>query len=158
MHHSTKRHLSYANGYRELGMLDDAHDEIEKVEWDDRFLKPVLIVRLAVYTDAKKWDLVAAVARRLAADFQQESEWFIQWAYAVRRSDSLADAREVLLDALRRFPKEPCIHYNLGCYACVEGDIEEARGRVGAAIKLDRNYQKLAVEDEDLKALWDSQD
>ena len=35
MHPTTKRHLSHANGYRELGMLDDAHDEIEKIDWDE---------------------------------------------------------------------------------------------------------------------------
>ena len=39
MHPTTKRHLSHANGYRELGMLDDAHDEIEKIDRDDRLLE-----------------------------------------------------------------------------------------------------------------------
>ena len=39
MHPTTQRHLSHANGYRELGMLDDAHEEIEKIDRDDRLLE-----------------------------------------------------------------------------------------------------------------------
>lgn len=52
-------------------------------------------------------------------------------------------------------PEEPCILYNLGCYACVMGERNEALTHVRKAIAIDPSYSKMAMEDEDLEALRD---
>ena len=47
------------------------------------------------------------------------------------------------------------IAFNLACYASVAGRMEEAKERVRHAIELEKEARKLALEDEDLKPIWD---
>jgi predicted Zn-dependent protease len=67
------------------------------------------------------------IAKRLA-DFQPNNiQWTISLAYATRRADSIQAAKEVLLNAEPNFPKEAVIKYNLACYFCQTGDIQNAK-------------------------------
>jgi hypothetical protein len=47
------------------------------------------------------------------------------------------------------------IAFNLACYASVTGRMEEAKVRLRHAIELDKDIRKLALDDEDLRPLWD---
>ena len=47
------------------------------------------------------------------------------------------------------------IAFNLACYASVTGRMEDAKERLRDAIELDKDVRKLALDDEDLKPLWD---
>jgi len=153
---STKRHLSHCQGYLELGMKDDAHDELEKIEWEDRLKKEVLSARIQVYIKAKYWELVGAIAKQLSKRFPEESEWWLYWAYGARRAKSLDQAKGILLEALKRFPDNATILYNLGCYACVDESYDIASALVKRAIELDKDFQSLAIADKDLANLWEN--
>ena len=155
---TTKRHLSYSQGYLDLGMLDDAHDELEKIEWEDRLKKEVLSARIQVYIKAEYWDLVASIGKTLASQYPNESEWWLYWAYGARRTISLDQAKGILLEALKRFPDNATILYNLGCYACVDESYDVASALVKRAIELDKDFQALAIADKDLANLWENAD
>jgi Tfp pilus assembly protein PilF len=45
-------------------------------------------------------------------------------------------------------------HFNLGCYACQLGDIDQAKERVRRSIELDAKFKMLALDDPDLEPLW----
>ena len=154
MHSTTRKHLQRAAGYRELGMLVDAHDEVERTLLEDRFCREVLVERLLIYDKMEQWDLVAGVARQLAADHPDEPDWWIQWAYGTRLHKGLEEGIAILVDAKKRFPDHPTVTLYLGCYNCANGDVETARGLVTEVIKLDRSLQQVAIEDEDLVLLW----
>ena len=47
------------------------------------------------------------------------------------------------------------IAFNLACYASVTGRFGEAKERLRRAIQLDKDVRGLALDDEDLKPLWD---
>ena len=64
-HIPTSKHLSYAQGFIELGLLDDAANELEKVAFEDRLTAPVLLSRMNLYMAAKQWDMVEAMAKPL---------------------------------------------------------------------------------------------
>ena len=83
-------------------------------------------------------------------------QWTISLAYATRRADSIQAAKEVLLNAEPKFPKEPAIKYNLACYFCQTGDIQNAKNYLKEAFEIDSNWRMAALEDEDLKLLWES--
>ena len=104
---------------------------------------------------AKKWDMAAAVASHLVKVDPQTAEWWISLAYAVRRAESVEKAEIILLRAQAIHPKNALIVFNLACYASVTGRMEEAKERLRHAIELDKEARKLALEDEDLKPLWD---
>ena len=96
------------------------------------------------------------IAKRLA-DFQPDDvQWTISLAYATRRADSIQAAKEVLLTAEPKFPKEPVIKYNLACYFCQTGDIDTAKNYLKRAFETDSNWRMAALEDQDLRPLWDS--
>jgi len=90
-------------------------------------------------------------------DFQSDDvEWTISLTYATRRADSIQAAKKVLLNAEPKFPNEAAIKYNLACYSCQIGDIKTAKKCLKKIFELDSNWRLAALEDEDLKPLWES--
>jgi hypothetical protein len=47
---------------------------------------------------------------------------------------------------------------DLGAYECQVGDVEVAKARLKYAIQLDPGCRAKALDDDDLKALWDRED
>src|SRR5262249_9893551 len=112
--------------------------------------------RRAIYQGLKKWELMQEIAKRLA-DFQPDDvQWITSYAYATRRAESIPAAKEILLDAEPKFPQQALIKYNLACYFCQMGDIENAKNYLRKAFEIDLNWRKAALDDEDLRPLWDS--
>ena len=151
-----ERHLNAAIGFLELGMLEDAAGELENLSPEDRTCSAVLCIRMEIYRSAKKWSLMKVVARELWKRHPDDSAYWINLAWATRRSESIEAAQIILLEALEKFPNDAMTNYNLGCYACQLGDMDNAKRFVGDAIKLDSKYKLMALDDEDLKPLWDS--
>jgi len=83
-------------------------------------------------------------------------QWTISVAYATRRADSIQAAKEILLNAERKFPNEAIIKYNLACYFRQLGAIENANNYAKKAFKIDLSWRMAGLEDEDLKPLWES--
>ena len=69
-------------------------------------------------------------------------------ARALKRQKQLLRARELHHD-------NAMIEFNLACYASVTGRMVEAKERLRHVIELDKEVRRLALEDEDLKPLWD---
>jgi Tfp pilus assembly protein PilF len=149
------RHLRAAIGFIELGMPEDAVFEIESLLPEDKNRRDVLEVRLEIYREAKAWSLMEVVARELWKRHPDGPVYWTNLAWAVRRSGSMVAARDILLEAVKRFPSDAMTNYNLGCYACQLGDIEQAKTRVGKAIELDAKFKLLALDDADLDPLWE---
>ena len=83
-------------------------------------------------------------------------QWTISLVYATRRTYSIDVAMEILVDAEAKFPREPAIPYNLACYHCQLGETETAKRYLKKAFEIDLNWRMAALEDEDLRPLWDS--
>jgi hypothetical protein len=62
----------------------------------------------------------------------------------------------ILLEAVERIPTAAILHYDLACYECLLGDVEVAKARLQHAFKLEPRYRLKALEDEDLKAVWET--
>ncbi|MBC8350060.1 MAG: hypothetical protein O3A82_09790 [Verrucomicrobia bacterium] len=146
----TKVRMQRANGFRILEMYEDAEEELSKISPEDRLGRNVLTMNLAVRQDAEDWSSMLKTARILRHQYPDTSEWWIAEAYALRRSESLEAAHEVLLDAEKRHIRDACIKYNLACYSCQKGDVEKALRYLLKAVELDAKYKKLALADDDL--------
>jgi Tfp pilus assembly protein PilF len=151
--HDQKR-LTAAVGYLELGMHLEANDELEKIDPYLRSVPEVLIVRVEVYQQAKAWDLMEAVTHHLVKILPEEVGNWTNWAYATRRSDTLQSAKDILIQALKRFPTEALVLYNLACYECQLGNIEDANEYLKQAFKVDPSYRLMGLDDPDLEPLW----
>ena len=147
------RRLSYAQGYLGLGMVAEAAAELDRIPAPANEAVEVIAVRLAVLQEQGNWPALAVAAGAFVRRAPAEAAGWVTWAYAVRRADSLAAAEKILLAAERHHPKEPTIQFNLGCYACLRGDLGTARLRVDRAIALDKKFAAAAAIDPDLAAL-----
>ncbi len=148
-----KWHLSHAQGYLELGMVDEAAAELRLIPADERELTEVLTLRVAVLQEQGRWRALRLAAAELVRRQPGEPAGWITWAFATRRSRSIVEAEQILLEAESRHPKEPTIQFNLGCYACLRGDLGEAQRRVRRAIALNSAFRAHAKSDPDLDAL-----
>jgi tetratricopeptide (TPR) repeat protein len=151
-----RQHWQAAAGYVELGMFLEANTELNEIDPFNRAAPEVLALRIAIYRGLEKWELMLELAKRLAEFQPDDIQWTISLAYATRRVDSIQAAKEILLNAEPKFPKDAAIKYNLACYLCQTGDLQNAKNYLKKAFKIDLNWRMAALEDEDLKPLWES--
>ena len=152
----TEKILTAVGGFLELGMPIDAANELERLPPEVKNSTKVLKVCAPIYHAATAWAQLETVARELVKREPDEPGWRVSLAFAVRRSTDLVSAQKILLEAECQHPEDATIHFNLGCYACQLGDLEEAKHRIIHAIKIDPRFRAIALADRDLEPLWDN--
>jgi tetratricopeptide (TPR) repeat protein len=70
-----------------------------------------------------------------------------------RQKGDLQKAAEVLQEAIRRFPDQAVLHYDLACYLALLGRKEGALKELEIALQRDPNLKALAQKDDDLRSL-----
>jgi tetratricopeptide (TPR) repeat protein len=151
---ATKKLITVAQGYLELGMYQEAWDALDEVSPERRYAPNVLLVRLEIYRSLKKWDAMASVAKHLTSALPEDPGYWITLAYAQRRYLGVEESEKTLFEALERFRENATIHYNLARCAAQLGRLDEAKMRLGIAIELDPEFREMAFEDPDLESLW----
>ena len=145
--------LERAEGFLLLNMAAAARSELEALPPEVRDSVPARIAALQVALAEKDWPQAAALARQLRAEDPRRPEFWIWEAYARRRHESVAAARAVLAQARQAFPRIGVLAYNLACYACVEGELAQARPLLREAFQLAPHLAEDAGDDEDLRPL-----
>lgn len=150
-------HLNATEGWFGLGDLVSASDELEKITPAFRAHPAVLLMRCKIYQAAKKWGYLIEISQTLVEQIPKLSEAWIHRSYALHELNRTREAFDLLLPAAKKFPKLPVIPYNLACYACQLGKLEDAMKQIEQAIDLagKKNDIRLdALEDPDLEPLW----
>jgi predicted Zn-dependent protease len=135
-------------------MALDGWNELEAIDAKHKGLAQVLKVRLEVCRALEKWETIAEIARFLAEGEPDESGHFLNLAYALRRSETIESAEKILSDAETKFPEDPLIKYNLGCYRAVLGRLGEAKLNLAEAFQRDPALRITALDDPDLHGVW----
>lgn len=153
---STRKRLEAATGYLALGLPMEASDELEAIGGTDRLLPEVMAVRSDLYFAVKQWDLLLAVSRELARQRPDLDLGWLRWSFALRQLQRIEEARKVLIEA-EPIHGTTCalLHYRHACYACLLGDLATARERLPRACRLDVELKQRALDEPDLKAMWD---
>ena len=121
-------------------MFDDAALVLEEIAPEDKNRKEVLGARVVLYMAAKKWNMAAAVANHLVKVEPENEAWWINFAYALRRTESVEKAEAILLRAQAIHPQVAIIAFNLACYASVTGRMGDAKERLRNASSLIRMF------------------
>ncbi len=150
-------HLSYALGYLQLGLVAAAREELAALPPETLTTPAVLAVRLEIAMADETWEEVITLAPDLVAhDATRERPW-VAWAYALRERERIEEARETLLAGARLVTEpSPLVDYNLACYACLLGDLPEARRLLAGVVARDRSWREVARTDSDLAPLFAS--
>jgi len=154
--------LSAAEGWLELGRPDEATRELDQIAPVWRNHPDVLERRWHIAAYAREWCQCLELARSLIDQEPTRVTGWIHQAYALRRvgEGGLQLAWDALLPAAGRFPRNPIIPFNLACYACQMGRMDEARQWLARAFSIGRvigtadAIKSMALQDQDLEALW----
>ena len=152
-----RQHLDAAQGWLELGNHIEADAELDRIHPERRGHPDVLEVRWQIYARAKQWktcvDIGAAIVQ-LAPD--RPFGW-IHRSYALHELKRTQEALDSLLPVADRFPEVWTIPYNLACYCAQLGRLDECREWFKKAMTVDeQTVRRAALDDPDLKPLWES--
>ena len=90
----------------------------------------VLAVRARVYQAFERWGLMQAVARRRIEFDPDDSGWWVLWAQATSKAESVEAGRLILVNALERHEHDAGVHFSLACYECGLGNMERTKERL----------------------------
>jgi len=149
-------HLQAAQGWFELGNLVEAAKELEQITPELHGHPDVLVVRVRLAEAAGQWEHVAEVARKIAEALPDNHFGWFMLAYALHELKRTKEAREILVSVAAKFPEEFLMRYNLACYECQLGRLEQARDWLEKAFALGDPMKMTlaALEDRDLEPLW----
>lgn len=145
-----KQVIRAATGWLELGMPDDALDELEALTGADRGERRVLELKLAAQMAKEDWPRAAATAQELCGLAADEPDFFMSAAYCLHEAGRTAEARKCLLKGPDVLGEFPVYHYNMACYLWTLGEKESAREHLDKAVAMDEGFLEAARADRDL--------
>lgn len=145
--------LLAAQGYCELGMIEDALAELAELPVEVQGDPVALELRLVILMQARRWKAALAVGRALCAAAPHKAGGFIHSAFCLHELGQTDAARDLLLNGPEILHAEAIFHYNLACYECRLGNLDVARAHLDRSFQLDKKYRDFARTDADLEAL-----
>ncbi len=144
-----RRHLEAAKGWIGLGNWSEANDELDRISPASRAGAEVLMMRARIYEKTQKLGHALSLARDMAHGDP------IQTAYRLRVHHP-AEARDMLLPVVDRFPDDWSMRYNLACCECKLGNLKAAFDWLEKAIDLSDcpEIRLMALGDYELEPLW----
>ena len=148
-----ERTILAAQGYSELGMFDEAIDELDSLPEETARNSTVIELRTVILMQAKRWKPALAAGRELCRAEPEKTSGFIHTAFCLHELGRTAEARDFLLAGPEVLHAEPTYHYNLACYECALGHLDLARMHLEKSFELDKKMRDFAATDPDLAAL-----
>jgi tetratricopeptide (TPR) repeat protein len=149
--------LDAAEGWLGLGDHLSANEELDQITPELMAHPRVLAVRLEIYWKTKNWEAVVHIASTLATLEPKNAHAWIGRSFALHELKQTQEAYDLLLPAKDKFSKNATIPYNLACYCAQLNRLNEAEKWLKKAMAINKHYVKsIAVDDPDLKPLWDS--
>lgn len=148
-------HLDAAKGWCALEAFLEANDELEKISPKLRAHPDVLEVRWQIYANLGKWDGALELASTIMALVPGEPKGYIYTASTLHELGRLEEALQTLLDAVKKFPSDEIILYDLASIACSMRRMVEASAWLAKAIEVGGDPIKLkALDDPNLDPIW----
>ena len=146
----TKQVIRAASGWLELGMPDDALEELAVLTGEDGSERQVLELKLSAQMAKEDWPHASTTALLLCGQAADEAEFFLSAAYCLHEAGSTAEARKCLLSGPEALHDLPVFHYNLACYLWTLGDKDNATRHLDIAVGMDDSFLDSARVDRDL--------
>ena len=149
----SERALLAAQGYLELGMVEEALTELTSVSDELRDDPDIIELRLHILMQGRRWAEALTTAEELLRKKPNAVPGYIHGAFALHELGRTAEARDLLLKGPGDLRKDPTFHYNIGCYEAVLGNRESALESLNQSFALDETYRDFAKRDPDLEAI-----
>jgi hypothetical protein len=149
-------HIAAAQGFLELGMSDQAWEQLEEIEAEHRADSEVLAMRLRILQRMDRFDMGTEIARGAVRLHPGELDLWLLGCHHVRGAQGTAEALEFLLRCGDRFHIEAAYWFELACLYCQAGDLIRTAQCTRRAVDLDRGYQIRVLDHPDLAPLRES--
>jgi len=147
----SERALVAAQGYFELGMLEEALAELSpslSLRADNLEL---LELRLHILMQGQRWGDALIAAQEILRANPDALQPYIHGAFALHELGRTSEARDLLLMGPSILRKDPTFHYNIGCYEAVLGNKASALQSLIESFALDETFRDFAKYDPDLE-------
>ncbi|MBV9107337.1 MAG: hypothetical protein JO313_15075 [Verrucomicrobia bacterium] len=144
-----------AEGYSELGMLDDALAQIDQLDSEHQDRLEILQIRVDILLRKKHWEDALRLSLRFCAINPSQPHGYVHAAFCLHELGRTSEAKQTLLEGPATLLDEPVYYYNLACYETVLGNLEQAKAYLRASLRLDKSFREMAKKDPDLKPIRD---
>ncbi|MDZ4404350.1 tetratricopeptide repeat protein [Prosthecobacter sp.] len=148
-----ERRIIAAQGYVELGLYEEAREELSPLpaEMNDRV--DVLEITLLCLMGGHRWSEALALANRLCQQEPAEPGGFIHAAFCLHELGRTAEAVDVLSRGPATLRTKPVYYYNMGCYHARLGHYDKSMTYLERAFEMDGELRQHAKKDRDLDCL-----
>jgi tetratricopeptide (TPR) repeat protein len=148
--------LEAAVGWLELANPTEALLELNQIAPEFLDHPQVLEVKWQIFARTEKWDKSLPIAQAFCQVAPGLPQGWLHQAVSLYRLNRTEEAWKLLLPMAQKFPRSWIIAYDLSCYACQLGRLEEGRTWLKKAFRLGdpKEIKLLALADPDLKVLW----
>jgi tetratricopeptide (TPR) repeat protein len=150
-----QKHITYASGYLDLKMNEDALREADAALALEPHNARAVALKSAILWHENRLSEAEPFMAELAELNPRDSGIWINLAYIRRRVRSLDAAVETLQRAFDANPRDALAHFNMACYRAVQNRPEEALTLLRNALSLDPKLKDLAKAEPDFQALRD---
>lgn len=149
-------YLRAAQGWLELGNLAEAQAELGRIAPDLAAHPHVLGLRWDVLSTGRDWANALEVAAAMIQVAPHEPAGWFNRSYSLHELKRTLEARDNLLRVVDNFPLSAIMRYNLACYECQLGRLDQARAWLRKAFGLGdaAEMRSQARQDPDLEPLW----
>jgi hypothetical protein len=146
-------HITTAEGFLELGMPDEAWEQLEEIEPKHRADASVLAMRLRILQRMERFEMGTKIARGAVRLHPGELDLWLLGSHHVRGAQGAAEALAFLLRCADQFQVEAAYWFKLACLHCQVGDLIRTAECTRRAVDLDRSYQMQVLDHPDLEPL-----
>jgi predicted Zn-dependent protease len=144
-----------AEGYSELGMLDDAIGELAQLDAEQQDRPEILRMRIDIFLRKQSWIDALRLSQQFCAANPSEPFGFVHSAFCLHELGRTPEAKQTLLDGPATLLDEAVYYYNLACYDTVLGNLGQAKVYLRASFRLNKSFREMAKTDPDLSQIRD---
>jgi tetratricopeptide (TPR) repeat protein len=148
-------YLQGAQGWLELGNPAEAEAELNRLRPDLLEVPAVLDVRWELLVALNRWEESLEVASKLMLVAPEVPSGWVHRSFALHELKRTVEARDNLLRVVDKFPNDTIMRYNLACYECQLGRLDQARAwfQKACEVGVPEKLRAMAMDDPDLEPL-----
>ncbi len=145
--------LQFASGYLNLGMPDEALNELTRLKKDFQTLPEVMSLKGQIFLLRSEWSSAAELAQAGHDRYPELPDFYIQQALAYEQLGEPARAIDIWMSAPEAIKRSGFCHYNLARCQARLGNTSSARRHAQQAVKLEPLLKPAVKTDPLLSAL-----
>lgn len=148
-----QRHITAALGYLELGMFEEAVEELHSLPAERLGHPGILQLESTIQIRGGQFEQALEISTHLCQVSPDNPMPWLDRAFCLHELKRTEEAKACLLQGPESLKTEATYYYNLACYEAQLGAINKARCFLEQAVTMDASFLMVAKSDPDLSPL-----